>query len=119
MVKKYLAVLLLIASPALAVVELDGDSNGATDVSKGGTNATTAAGARTALGVPATAATLVGDCTVGPCLDGSADGGNYIKLWAGTGSYWTALQGGAPEANRSWRLPIAAAPATGETLVMT
>ena len=62
---------------------------------------------------------LVGDCTVGPCLDGSADGGNLIKLWAGTGSYWTALQGGAPEANRSWRLPIAAAPATGETLVMT
>lgn len=62
---------------------------------------------------------LVGDCTVGPCLDGSADGGSLIKLWAGTGSYWTALQGGAPEANRSWRLPIAAAPATGETLVMT
>ena len=62
---------------------------------------------------------LVGDCTVGPCLDGSADGGNLIKLWAGTGSYWTALQGGTPEANRSWRLPIAAAPATGETLVMT
>lgn len=62
---------------------------------------------------------LVGDCTVGPCLDGSADGGNLIKLWAGTGSYWTALQGGSPAANRSWRLPIAAAPAAGETLVMT
>ena len=119
MVRRYLAALLLLATPALAAVELDGDSNGAIDVAKGGTNATTAAGARTALGVPATAATLVGDCTVGPCLDGSADGGNYIKLWAGAGSYWTALQGGAPEANRSWRLPIAAAPATGETLVMT
>jgi len=65
------------------------------------------------------AAALVGDCTVGPCLDGTSDGGNIIKLWAGTGSYWTALQGGSPAANRSWRLPIAAAPAAGETLVMT
>lgn len=119
MVRRYLASLLLLATPALAAVELDGDSNGAIDVSKGGTNATTAAGARTALGVPATAATLVGDCTVGPCFDGSADGGNYLKFWDGTGSYWTALQGGAPDANRSWRLPIAAAPAAGETLVMT
>jgi hypothetical protein len=62
---------------------------------------------------------LVGDCTAGPCLDGSSDGGNMIKLWAGTGSYWTALQGGAPAANRSWRLPIAAPPAAGATQVMT
>jgi hypothetical protein len=62
---------------------------------------------------------LVGDCTGFPCLDGSSDGGNIIKLWAGTGSYWTALQGGAPAANRSWRLPIAAAPAAGATQVMT
>lgn len=64
------------------------------------------------------AAALVGDCTVGPCLDGSSDGGNLIKLWAGTGSYWTALQGGAPSANRSWRLPIAAAPSAGSKQVM-
>lgn len=63
-------------------------------------------------------AALVGDCTVGPCLDGSTDGGNLIKLWAGTGSYWTALQGGAPAANRSWRLPIAAAPSAGTTKLM-
>ena len=61
----------------------------------------------------------VGDCTAGPCLDGSPDGGNMIKLWAGTGTNWTALQGGVPAANRSWRLPIAAPPAAGETLVMT
>lgn len=61
---------------------------------------------------------LVGDCTVGPCLDGTSDGGNYIKLWAGTGSYWTALQGGSPAANRSWRLPIAAPPAAGTTYLM-
>lgn len=65
------------------------------------------------------AAALVGDCTVGPCLDGSSDGGNLIKLWAGAGAYWTALQGGAPAANRSWRLPIAAPPSAGETNVMT
>lgn len=61
---------------------------------------------------------LVGDCTAGPCLDGSADGGNYIKLYAGTGSYWTALQGGTPAANRSWRLPIAAPPGAGITYLM-
>lgn len=106
-------------SVANAAVEIDADHNGATDISKGGTNATTAASARTALGVPATAATLVGDCTVGPCLDGTSDGGNIIKLWAGTGSYWTALQGGAPAANRSWRLPIAAPPVAGATQVVT
>ena len=51
MVRRYLAALLLLATPALAAVELDGDSNGAIDVAKGGTNATTAAGARSALGV--------------------------------------------------------------------
>lgn len=61
---------------------------------------------------------LVGDCTGFPCLDGTSDGGNYIKLWAGTGSYWTALQGGSPAANRSWRLPIAAPPAAGTTYLM-
>jgi len=113
------SLLSLCCSPCFAAVELDADANGATDIGKGGTNATTAANARTALGVPATAATLVGDCTVGPCLDGSTDGGNLIKLWAGTGSYWTALQGGAPAANRSWRLPILAPPSAGETNVMT
>lgn len=61
---------------------------------------------------------LVGDCTGFPCLDGTSDGGNIIKLWAGTGSYWTALQGGAPAANRSWRLPIAAAPVAGAQQIM-
>jgi len=117
MIKIAIFLLFLIISPAglFAAVELDTDDNGATDIGYGGTNATTESGARTALGVPATAATLVGDCTVGPCLDGTADGGNLIKLWAGTGSYWTALQGGAPEANRSWRLPIAAPPSAGTT----
>jgi len=47
------ALFLLACSPAYSAVELDGDANGATDISKGGTNATTAANARTALGVAA------------------------------------------------------------------
>lgn len=114
-----IAALVFMVAPSWAAVELDADANGGVDIGKGGTNATTAAGARTTLGVPAAADTLVGDCTVGPCLDGSSDGGNLIKLWAGTGSYWTALQGGAPAANRSWRLPILAPPSAGETNVMT
>ena len=46
---KILLVVLLLATPALAVQ--DADKNGAIDISKGGTNATTAAGARTSLGV--------------------------------------------------------------------
>lgn len=47
--------LLILMAPlgAWAAVELDADSNGATDIGKGGTNATTAAGARTSLGVAA------------------------------------------------------------------
>lgn len=42
--------LLLLSSPALSVIELDEDSNGAIDISHGGTNATTAAGARSSIG---------------------------------------------------------------------
>jgi len=92
-----------------------------TDKTTGGTfSATDANEIKTAVNSKADkTASLVGDCTVGPCLDGSTDGGNFIKLWAGTGSYWTALQGGAPAANRSWRLPILAPPSAGETNVMT
>ena len=45
------AMLLMLAAPAFAVTDSDG--NGATDINKGGTNATTAAGARTNLGVDA------------------------------------------------------------------
>src|SRR5512139_3457743 len=53
MVKLIIAVLVLLAvsvSPCHAV-ELDQDNNNAIDVSLGGTNATTAAGARTSLGL--------------------------------------------------------------------
>jgi len=41
----FLFVLLMISN-SFAVVELDGDSNGATDINKGGTNATTVSGTR-------------------------------------------------------------------------
>jgi hypothetical protein len=57
---------------------------------------------------------LVGSCTGFPCLDGTSDGGDLIKLY-GAGGYWTALQAGSAVANRSWRLPIDAAPAAGTT----
>jgi len=53
MIKTVIFLLFLIISPAglFAAVELDSDDNGATDISKGGTNATTDSGARTALGL--------------------------------------------------------------------
>jgi len=44
----FLFVLLMISN-SFAVVELDGDSNGATDINKGGTNSTTVSGARSNL----------------------------------------------------------------------
>lgn len=59
-----------------------------------------------------------GDCTGFPCLDGTSDGGSYIKLY-GPGGFWTSLQAGASVANRSYRLPIDALPSAGETNVMT
>ena len=42
---------LFISSVGYAATELDGDTNGGVDITKGGTNATDAAGARTALGL--------------------------------------------------------------------
>ena len=118
MKKLFLALIIcLVSTNSFAAVELDADSNGAMDVNKGGTNSTTAANARTALGVPATATTLAGSCTVGPCLDGTSDGGDLIKLY-GPGGFWTSLQAGNALANRNWRLPIAAPPAAGTTRLM-
>lgn len=66
---------------------------------------------------PTIANTLVGDCTVGPCLDGTSDGGTLIKLY-GPGGYWQALQAGNSVANRSWRLMIGAPPAAGTTTLL-
>lgn len=57
---------------------------------------------------------LAGSCTVGPCLDGTSDGGDLIKLY-GPGGFWTSLQAGNAAANRNWRLPIDAPPAAGTT----
>lgn len=99
----------MLSSPVWAVPDADHDADRAasdfsvvtpasddywilTDTSNSGRFAKVAtSNVAAAIGVPLTAATLVGDCTVGPCLDGTSDGGNYIKLWAGTGVYWTAL----------------------------
>lgn len=78
---------------------------------------TTLANVKTALGVPAAADLLVGSCTGLPCLDGTSDGGDLIKLY-GPGGFWTALQAGNSTANRSWRLPLAAAPSAGTTRLM-
>ena len=118
--KRLLVFLMIIAFPGLsfsADVDTDVDNNGYIDITYGGTNAATAADARTSLGVPATASTLAGTCTVGPCLDGTSDGGDLIKLY-GPGGFWTALQAGNAVANRSWRLPLDAAPGAGTTRLM-
>lgn len=60
---------------------------------------------------------VVGDGTKGPFFDGSADGGQTLTFYGDNG-FWTALQGGAPVANRSYRLPIAALPGAGTTSLM-
>ncbi len=78
---------------------------------------TTLANVKTALGVPVAADLLAGSCTGLPCLDGTSDGGDLIKLY-GPGGFWTALQAGNSTANRSWRLPLAAAPSAGTTRLM-
>jgi len=57
----------------------------------------------------------VSDCTEGPCLDGTANSGTIIYLRNPADTFYTALQGGATIANRSWRLPIGAAPGAGLT----
>jgi len=61
--------------------------------------------------------TLIGDGTKGPFFDGSSDGGQMLYFYGDNGFY-TALQGGAPTANRSYRLPIAELPPAGSTSLM-
>lgn len=58
------------------------------------------------------AAVTVGNGTKAPYFDGSQDGGQILYFYGDNGFY-TALQGGAPTANRSYRLPIAALPSAG------
>lgn len=61
--------------------------------------------------------TLVGNGTVGPFFDGTQDGGQILYFYGNNGFY-TALQGGAPLANRAYRLPIAALPSAGTTSLL-
>jgi hypothetical protein len=63
------------------------------------------------------AAVTVGNGTKAPYFDGSQDGGQILYFYGDNGFY-TALQGGAPVANRSYRLPIAALPFAGTTSLM-
>lgn len=60
---------------------------------------------------------VVGNGTAPPYFDGSSDGGQILTFYGDNG-FWTALQGGAPTANRSYRLPIAALPSAGTTSLM-
>ncbi len=60
---------------------------------------------------------VVGDGTVGPFFDGTEDGGQILYFYGDNG-FWTALQGGAPTANRIYRLPIAALPSAGTTSLL-
>jgi len=48
----------------------------------------------------------VGDCTDGACLDGSSDGGTYVRLYDGNSNY-TQLSPGNSVANLTWTLPTA------------
>lgn len=50
--------------------------------------------------------TGVGDCTSGACLDGSSDGGTYIRLYDGDSNYTEINNGDANQAaNLKWVLP--------------
>jgi len=63
------------------------------------------------------AAVTVGNGTKAPYFDGSQDGGQILYFYGDNGFY-TALQGGAPTANRLYRLPIAALPSAGTTSLL-
>lgn len=63
------------------------------------------------------AAVTVGNGTKAPYFDGSQDGGQILYFYGDNGFY-TALQGGAPTANRSYRLPIDTLPPAGTTSLL-
>ncbi len=50
----------------------------------------------------------VGDCTTGAALDGSSDGGTYIRLYDGN-SHYTQISAGDSTANLTYTFPTAAA----------
>ena len=59
----------------------------------------------------------VGDCTSGACLDGSSDGGTYIRLYDGD-SHYTGIYAGNSSANLSFYFPTAAG-AAGSIMYFT
>jgi len=63
MKKIFITLTLFLAAPVFAAVELDTDRNGATDISRGGTNSTTTSGAKANLGIPSTLSALTDDTT--------------------------------------------------------
>lgn len=54
----------------------------------------------------------VGDCTTGDCLDGSSDGGTYVRLYDGTSAY-VSVTGGVRAAT------VASSTADSESLIVT
>jgi|GEM_PF-5880967 hypothetical protein len=63
------------------------------------------------IGVGTGDVTGVGDCASGACLDGSSNGGTYIRLYDGDSNY-TAIYGGNSSSNLSFYFPTTAG-ATG------
>lgn len=62
--------------------------------------------------------TGVGDCASGACLDGSSDGGTYIRLYDGN-SHYTQLAPGNSTANLTFTFPTAYPAASGYLMVMS
>ena len=61
--------------------------------------------------------TGVGDCADGACLDGSSDGGTYIRLYDGN-SHYTQIGVGDSIANLSFKFPTAQASGDTEVVLM-
>lgn len=59
----------------------------------------------------------VGDCASGACLDGSSDGGTYIRLYDGN-SHYTQLAAGDSTGNLTYTLPTAAPAGNNAIVVM-
>jgi hypothetical protein len=60
----------------------------------------------------------VGDCSSGACLDGSSDGGTYIRLYDGN-SHYTGLAAGDSSANLTFTFPTAYPAASGYLMLMS
>ncbi len=65
--------------------------------------------------VAAATASLVADCTVGPCLDGSSDGGTYVRVYDGD-SHYGEFQVPNIGANVTYTMPSATATIAGSTV---